>query len=102
VSFLQRVANCACWPIPVLLIKNFVSFYAVIESKTMQKLKSEMKSQVEIEEILHAIEVNFHPSMGYKELCGLTQLSVRQLIEQFKKINTTPMMFIRSLKNEVK
>jgi hypothetical protein len=68
----------------------------------MQKLKSEMKAQVEIEEILHAIEVNFHPRMGYKELCGLTQLSVHQLIEQFKKINTTPMMFIRSLKNEVK
>ena len=45
-----------------------------------------MKAQVEIEEILHLIAVNFNPRMGYKALCGLTPLSVRQLIELFKKI----------------
>ena len=57
----------------------------------MQKLKSEMKAQVEIEEILHLIAVNFNPRMGYKALCGLTPLSVRQLIELFKKSNTQTM-----------
>ena len=85
-SVFKRVGKSACLTIPVLLIKNFLSFYAVIESKTMQKLKSEMKAQVEIEEIHHLIAVNFNPRMGYKALCGLTPLSVRQLIELFKKI----------------
>jgi hypothetical protein len=46
------------------------------------------------------VKTHFSHNMGYKEMCDLTNLSVRELVELFKKSNTTPMMFLRSLKNE--
>jgi len=59
-----------------------------------------MDKSVEIDEVRLMLKAHFSHNMGYKELCDLTNLSVKELVELFKKNNTTPMMYLRSLKNE--
>ena len=66
----------------------------------MTKLKPYMDKSLEIDEVRLMVKTNFSHNMGYKEMCDLTNLSVRELVELFKKNKTTPMMFLRSLKKE--
>jgi len=66
----------------------------------MTKLKPCMDKSIEIDEVRLMVKTHFSHNMGYKELCDLTNLSVRELVELIKKNNTTPMMYLRSLKNE--
>jgi transcriptional regulator GlxA family with amidase domain len=59
-----------------------------------------MKKKPVIDEVIKLIESNHSRAYGYKELCFQTNLSVRQLIDLFKEKNTTPMMFIKNVKNK--
>ena len=59
-----------------------------------------MKKKQVIDEVIKLIESNHSRAYSYKELCFQTNLSVRQLIDLFKEKNTTPMMFIKNVKNK--
>jgi transcriptional regulator GlxA family with amidase domain len=59
-----------------------------------------MNKKPVIDEVIKLIESNHSQAYGYKELCFQTNLSVRQLIDLFKEKNTTPMMFIKNVKNK--
>ena len=59
-----------------------------------------MNKKIGIDEVVQLIESNSCQTLGYEELCLKTSLSVRELIDLFREKNTTPMMFIRSIKNK--
>jgi hypothetical protein len=59
-----------------------------------------MNKKIGIDEVVQLIESNSSQTLGYEELCLKTSLSVRELIDLFREKNTTPMMFIRSIKNK--
>ena len=59
-----------------------------------------MNKKPVIDEVIKLIESNHSQAYGYKELCFQTNLSVRQLIDLFKEKITTPMMFIKNVKNK--
>jgi len=66
----------------------------------MQVLTNQALSQEKLDSICVWIRANVHKQIGWEELTKHSNLNHSNLIQLFKNINTTPMTYVRRVKDE--
>ncbi len=68
----------------------------------MQVLTHQTSSQEKLDSICVWIRANAHKQIGWEELTKHSNLNHSHLMQLFKHINTTPMTYVRRVKDEEK